>query len=79
MKIEVYGTGCANCQALERNAKKAVKELGIPAEIVKIKEMDQILEAGLTSLPGLAIDGELKSMGRIPPVAEIKKWIQSNL
>lgn len=77
MKIVVYGTGCANCQALENNAKKAIEESGVDAEIVKIQEMDQIFEAGITGTPGLAIEGEIKSMGRIPSVNEIKKWIES--
>jgi small redox-active disulfide protein 2 len=77
MKIEVYGTGCANCKALENNAKKAIEESGVDAEIVKIQEIDQMFEAGITGTPALAIDGEIKSMGRIPPVNEIKKWIES--
>ncbi|GAB4310928.1 MAG: MTH895/ArsE family thioredoxin-like protein [Methanobacteriaceae archaeon] len=77
IKIEVYGTGCANCQALEKNAKKAIKESGADAKIVKIKEMDRIFESGITETPGLSIDGEIKSMGRIPSVKEIKKWIES--
>lgn len=77
MKIEIYGTGCANCQALEKNARKAVKESEVEAEVVKIQEIDQILEAGITGTPGLGIDGEIKSMGRIPSVDEIKKWIES--
>lgn len=75
MKIEVYGTGCANCKALENNARKAAEESGVQAEIVKIQEMDQIFEAGITGIPGLGIDDEIKSMGRIPSVDEIKKWI----
>lgn len=77
MKIVVYGTGCANCQALENNAKKAVEESGVTAEISKVQEMDQIFEAGITGTPSLAIEGEIKSMGRIPSVDEIKKWIES--
>lgn len=77
MEIEIYGTGCGNCQALENNAKKAIKELNADAEIVKIQEIDKMFEAGITGTPGLAIDGEIKSMGRIPPVDEIKKWIES--
>ena len=77
MKITVYGPGCANCQNLEKNAKKAVKEIGLDAEITQIQEIDQILEAGITQTPGLAIDGEIKSMGRIPSVEEIKKWIKA--
>jgi small redox-active disulfide protein 2 len=77
MKIVVYGTGCANCQALENNARKAAEELGVDAEIVKVKEMDKIFEAGITGTPGLGIDGEIKSMGRIPSADEIKKWINA--
>ena len=60
MKIAVYGPGCANCQNLEKNAKEAVKEIGIDAEITKIQEIDKILESGIIATPALAIDGEMK-------------------
>ncbi|MDI6702314.1 MULTISPECIES: MTH895/ArsE family thioredoxin-like protein [Methanothermobacter] len=73
MKIQIFGTGCANCQMLEKNAREAVKELGIDADFEKIKDMDKILEEGLTALPGLAVDGELKIMGRVASKDEIKK------
>ena len=76
MKVQVYGTGCANCKALEKAVKKAVKELDMDVEIVKIQDMDKILEAGLMSMPGFAVEGEIKSMGRLPSVDEIKKWIK---
>lgn len=76
MKVEVYGTGCANCKALEKSVKKAVEELNMDVEVVKIQDMDKILEAGLISMPGLAVDGEIKSMGRLPSADEIKKWIK---
>ncbi len=79
MKIEVYGPGCANCQNLEKNAKRAVKEIGLDVEIVQIQEIDQIMEAGIIATPGLAIDGEIKSMGRVPSVEEIKKWIKAKM
>lgn len=76
MKVQIYGTGCANCKALEKTVKKAVEELDMDVEIVKIQDMDKILEAGLMSMPGFAIEGEIKSMGRLPSVDEIKKWIK---
>ena len=79
MKITVYGPGCANCQNLEKNTKQAVKEIGLDAEITQIQEIDQILEAGIIATPGLAIDGEIKSMGRVPSVEEIKKWIKAKM
>jgi small redox-active disulfide protein 2 len=77
MKIEIYGTGCGNCKAVEKNAEKAIKESEVDAKIVKIQEIDQIFEAGIIGTPGLAIDGEIKSVGRVPSVEEIKKWIES--
>jgi len=79
MKIAVYGPGCANCQNLEKNTKEAVKEIGLDAEITQIQEIDQILESGIIATPGLAIDGEIKSMGRVPSVEEIKKWIKAKM
>jgi small redox-active disulfide protein 2 len=79
MKVQVYGTGCANCLALEKTAKKAIKELGVNVEVEKIEDMDKILEAGLLSVPGFAVEGEMKSMGRVPSVEEIKKWIKAKM
>jgi small redox-active disulfide protein 2 len=79
MKIIVYGTGCANCKLLEKKTEDAIKELGLDAEIVKIQEIDQIFEAGITGTPGLGIDGEIKSVGRVPSVDEIKKWIKAKM
>lgn len=78
MKIEVYGTGCINCKIVEKNARKAIKESGADVEVVKIQEMDQIIAAGITETPGLGIDGKIMSMGTLPSVDEIKKWILSD-
>ncbi len=79
MKVQVYGTGCANCQKLEKNAKTAIDELNAEVEIEKVDNMEKIIEAGLLSTPGFAVEGEIKSMGRIPSVDEIKKWINAKM
>ncbi|AUB61202.1 Thioredoxin domain protein [anaerobic digester metagenome] len=79
MKVQVYGTGCAKCQALEKTAKKAIDELGENVEVEKIEEMEKILEAGLLSVPGFAVEEDMKSMGRVPSVEEITKWIKAKL
>jgi small redox-active disulfide protein 2 len=76
MKVQIYGTGCANCQALEKGVRKAIDELNMNVEVEKIQDMDKIIEAGLLSTPGFAVEGEMKSVGRIPSVDEIKKWIK---
>jgi len=75
MKIEVLGTGCPKCQATLRNAERAVKELGIQAEIIKVDDIAEIAARGVMITPALAIDGEIKCSGRIPSVEEIKSWL----
>lgn len=78
MKIQVLGPGCPNCQKLEENAKKATAELGMEAEIEHIYDLNAMIEMGMMMSPGLAIDGQLVSQGKIPEVEEIKKWLKQN-
>jgi len=75
MKIEVLGTGCANCKRLEQNVRRAVKEAKVKAEVVKVEDLQQIIERGIMFTPALIIDGEEKAVGRVPSVEEIKKMI----
>jgi len=76
MKIEILGTGCHKCKALEENARKAVSELKMKAEIVKVTDIGKIVEYGVMSTPALVINGKVKASGRIPDVEEIKKWLK---
>jgi small redox-active disulfide protein 2 len=71
-KIEVLGTGCAKCKRLFDNVQVAVKELGIAAEVVKVEDIDAIATSGVMMTPGLIIDGEIVTEGRVPDVGEIK-------
>jgi small redox-active disulfide protein 2 len=74
-KIEVLGTGCTKCKRLFDNVQAAVKELGIVAEVVKVEDLDAIVEAGVMLTPALFINGEVRAEGRIPDVNEIKKML----
>jgi small redox-active disulfide protein 2 len=65
MKIQILGKGCPKCQKLEKNARQAVEELGIDAEVVKVTEMDAIMEMGVMITPGFAINSKVKSTGRV--------------
>lgn len=73
--IEVLGTGCAKCKRLFDNVQAAVKDLGIAAEVVKVEDIDAIVESGVMMTPGLIIDGELVAEGRVPDVNEIKSLL----
>lgn len=77
MIIKVLGSGCSNCQKLEALAKKAVDELGIAAEIVKVTEFPDIMAFGIMTTPGLVIDEQVKLAGRVPSYETIKDLIAS--
>jgi small redox-active disulfide protein 2 len=65
MKIQILGGGCAKCKILEEKTREAVSELGIEAEIVKVTDMDDILDMGVLVTPALAIDNDVKSSGKV--------------
>jgi len=75
MRIEILGMGCPKCKKLYENAQTAVKELNVEAEIVKVEDIQKIMDYGIMTTPAIAIDGEVKAAGRIPAPDEIKKWI----
>ncbi len=75
MRIEVLGSGCAKCNKTKELAEKAVKETGVDAEIIKVEDIDKILEYGVMITPALVIDGDVKVAGKVPSVDDIKKWI----
>jgi small redox-active disulfide protein 2 len=74
-KIQILGTGCARCQQLTANAEKAVQGLGIAAEIEKVTEIKEILKFQILMTPGLAINGKVKSAGRVPSPEEIREML----
>ena len=75
MKIEILGMGCPKCKKLTENAKKAVEELGVKADIEKVEDMDKIVSYGVMMTPALALDGKVMCSGKIATVDEIKKWV----
>lgn len=75
MKIEVLGTGCAKCTELAENAEKAAKELGLDYELVKVKELSEIMKFGVMLTPALAVDGSVKFVGKVPSVEELKAFL----
>ena len=72
MKIQILGTGCPKCKKLTQNAEEAVKGLGLNAEIEKVTQISEIMKFGVMMTPALAVDGAVKSVGKLLSVEEIK-------
>ena len=77
MKIEVLGAGCAKCKRLAKNVEKALKKLGRNDPVIKVEDMDEIINHGVMMTPALFIDGEAKAVGRVPSVGEIETLLES--
>lgn len=73
MRIEVLGTGCADCVKLYENTKKALEESGKEGEVVKVEGISSMLKYGIISPPALVIDGEVRFSGQLLSAAEIKE------
>jgi len=72
IKFQIYGSGCAKCISLGQHAEAAAQALGLNYELEKVKDMNAIIDAGVTRTPALAVDGEIKSTGKVLSVEEIK-------
>lgn len=75
-KIQILGTGCPKCQKLTENTKAAADQLGIDYEVEKITDLGEITKFGVMMTPALAVDGQVKSAGKLLDVEAIKPLIQ---
>ncbi|KLD97020.1 thioredoxin family protein [Aliarcobacter butzleri] len=71
MKIEILGTGCSKCKALEEAVKQAVSKIGGFHEVKKVEDIVEIMNYGVMSTPALVIDGVVKSTGKVLSVDEL--------
>lgn len=75
MEIKVLGPGCPRCQETEKNIKDAVAEAGLDAKVDKVTNVLEIAKYGVFGTPAVVIDGQVKSVGKIPSKEEVKTWI----
>jgi len=73
--LQVLGPGCAKCEALAANAQAAARAAGAEVEIQKITDVNEIMKFGVMLTPALAVDGEVKVVGRVPPPEELRELL----
>jgi small redox-active disulfide protein 2 len=75
MDIKVLGPGCARCEKTEKLVKEAVAEAGVAADVEKVTDIMKIAGYGVLGTPAVVVDGDVKSVGKIPSKEEIKSWL----
>ena len=74
-KLQILGTGCPKCKKLAENTEAAAKALAIEYEIQKITNINEIMTFGVMMTPALAVDGQVKIVGKVPSPKDIEKMI----
>jgi len=77
MVLQILGSGCPKCQQLAQNAQAAIDDVGSEASVEKVTDMDKIMDMGVAMTPALAIDGEVKSVGKVLTSEKIAELIRA--
>jgi small redox-active disulfide protein 2 len=75
MKVQILGSGCAKCKALEQKVRNLNDTQHLNLEIEKITDLQEMMRYGIMMTPGLVVDGVLKSSGRIPKDEQLLSWL----
>jgi small redox-active disulfide protein 2 len=75
MDIKVLGPGCPKCRQTEKIVKEAVAEAGVDAQIEKVTDTMEIAGYGVFGTPAVIVDGEVKSVGKIPKKQDVIGWV----
>ncbi len=76
MEIKILGPGCPKCQQTEKVVKEAVAVSGVNAQIEKVTNMLDIARYGVLGTPAVVVDGQVKSVGKIPKKEDVLSWIK---
>ena len=75
MIIKILGAGCSKCKMLEARVRELVSKNNISATVEKVTEIQDIMKYGILSTPGLVINEQVKSSGKIPNDDQILHWL----
>ncbi|MBI3914868.1 MAG: TM0996/MTH895 family glutaredoxin-like protein [Chloroflexi bacterium] len=79
MKIQILGSGCANCHKVEETAKQAIAQMAIDAQVELVTDMQTIMRYGVLQTPGIVIDDNVVSTGRVPALSQMVTLIADSI
>ena len=79
LQIKVVGSGCPNCQKLEALCHEVIDESDLPAQIEKVTDVNQFADLGIFMTPGLIVNDEVVSSGKIPTKDTLQRWLQERM
>jgi len=79
MTIEILGVDCKASRLLRKNIEQALGGRKEHVELKNLYEPATFIEYGLLSLPGLVIDGKLRSAGQLLSTKAITSMLNRDL
>ncbi|MDQ1335372.1 MAG: hypothetical protein QG552_2322 [Thermodesulfobacteriota bacterium] len=76
IQIKVLGPGCVQCDRLEQELMQVMSETGITADIEHVRDIKEIGRYGVMGTPALLINGQVKSVGRVPLKSKMMEWLR---
>ena len=77
LNIKVVGSGCPTCQKLEQMCREIITENNIEAEIEKITDINRFADLGIFMTPGLLLNDQLVSSGKLPIKSTLEHWVKT--
>lgn len=76
LQVRVLGMGCVNCRKLGQEVMAILAELDLAADFDHVQDIKEIARYGVMGTPALVINGQVKSVGRVPPRKQIIEWLK---
>ena len=73
--LYILGLGCAKCNKLMEQTEAAAKSMGLEYRLEKVTDLQRIMGYGVMTTPALVVDGQVKAVGKVPSVDEIKNLL----
>ena len=75
LEVKVLGPGCPNCDRLEQMVYQVMETEHIIGSVEHVRDLKDIASYGLVGVPALVINGEVKSVGRLPRENQLRQWL----